>query len=160
MFLVRLHVIQFTRYRRRSLQALARSELGYLITTLFVCQVLFSSFLKLFWSFPNYFLVVIAVLRARWPFIRQLLDVSTSGRICQELFSFFFKFLFDSLSFVPLSGNSHILPLYYPFVNGYFKHFSTFKYPFSTKCAKKLRGLFRGPCKYLIKLYSASSIRP
>ena len=84
-FIVRFHVIQFTRYsvvHSRSLGV--RRELLYIITTLFVCQELFSNSFKLF--------QVVVALPAT-PFITQLLYHSRTFIICQELFSSFFKFL-------------------------------------------------------------------
>ena len=48
------------------------------------------------------------------------LYISRTFSICQELFSFLFKFLFDSLSFVPLGDNFYILSPHNSFVKGKF----------------------------------------
>ena len=78
-FLVRLHVIQFTRYSVKFLQALARSELLYVSTTLFVCQVLFS-------SFSNFFSCV-SLSSGPAAVHQQLPYDNTMLLICQRVFS-------------------------------------------------------------------------
>ena len=93
-FLVRLHVIQFTRYsvvRWRSFRV--RSQLLYVSTSIPLCQELFSNSSKLF---------KLCRCPPGKPFIRQLLHFSISNKICQPVFSDFHKNSFDLLFLPPL----------------------------------------------------------
>ena len=96
MFLVRLHVIQFTRYRRCSRKLLLAANF-YMLSQLLSLVKYFFKFLKTFLKcFKRIFSCKCCPPGSR-PFIRQLLYASTSSRICQELFSFLYKFLFNLL---------------------------------------------------------------
>ena len=109
-FIVRFHVIQFTRYsvaRWRSF--CVRCELLYVSTTYLVCQELFSSFLK---NFLN------CGCPPGSPFIRQLSYTSTMNRVCQALFTTFHKILFILLCSAAVSRDSlPILAPHAPVVN-------------------------------------------
>ena len=110
-FIVRFHVIQFTRY---SVAFRSRGELVHISTSNFICQALFSSFLNFFEEACR---LIFDLLVAR----RQLCYVITSTFICQELFSSFSKFLFDVLLFDCLADSLHMLPSNSSFVNRLFR---------------------------------------
>ena len=135
-FIVRFHVIQFTRYSvvRRSC-----GELAYISTSILICQALFSSFLNFFEEACR---LIFDLLVAR----RQLCYVITSTSICQALISSFFKFLFDVLLFDCLADSLHMLPSNSNFVNRLFR--------------TKREPLSRLSVVTFTQLYSASSIRP
>ena len=110
-FIVRFHVIQFTRY---SVACRSRGELLHISTSNFICQALFSSFLNFFEEACR---LIFDLLVAR----RQLCYAITSTFICQELFSSFSKFLFDVLLFDCLADSLHMLPSNSNFVNRLFR---------------------------------------
>ena len=134
-FIVRFHVIQFTRYsvvHRRSF--CVRSELLYVSTAYSVCQELFSNFLKNFLS---------CGCPPANAFIRQLLYISRLTRICQYLFTSFHKFLFVPPLFCHRTSDSlHILAPFSCFVNRFFKIFLVSKHlliSFTRGCVIKIR---------------------
>ena len=136
-FIVRFHVIQFTRY---SVAFRSRGELVHISTSNFICQALFSSFLNFFEEACR---LIFDLLVAR----RQLCQAITSAFICQELFSSFSKFLFDVLLFDCLADSLHMLPSNSSFVNRLFR---TKREPLSRLSV----------VTFFISAYSASSIRP
>ena len=107
-FLVRLHVIQFTRYRRCS-HKLSLAANFYMLSQLLSFVKHFFKFLKTFLKhFKRIFSCECSPPSQR-PFIRQLLYVSIPSRICQELFSILFKFLFN----LPRCSLSRTACIYY-----------------------------------------------
>ena len=102
MFLVRLHVIQFTRYRRCSCK-LSLAANFYILAQLF-------SFVKYFFQVFKTFLkhsasAFLKMCAARW----QLRYNTTSFSICQHLFSFFLNFFQDYFS----TCLFHLFPRFY-----------------------------------------------
>ena len=96
MFLVRLHVIQFTRYRRCSCK-LSLATNFYMLSQLISFVKYFFKFLKTFLKCFKGIFSCKCCPPGSTPFIRQLFYVSISSRICQELFSFLSNFFFDLL---------------------------------------------------------------
>ena len=90
-FLVRLHVIQFTRYRRCSCK-LSLATNFYMLSQLISFVKYFFKFLKTFSKCFKQIFSCKCCPPSSTPFIRQLSYVSTSSRICQELFSFLSNF--------------------------------------------------------------------
>ena len=113
-FIVRFHVIQFTRYsvvHRRSF--CVRSELLYVSTSYSVCQELFSNFLK------NFFKLWLRSRPSRSShnfFI--LAEVLSFVKNFFQVFSNFFRFCFVS---PPFPDSLHILPLVSSFVNTFLR---------------------------------------
>ena len=132
MFIVRFHVIQFTRY---SLLRRSRSQLLHTSTSFSICQELFSSFFK--------FLFDVLVFA---PSRRQLAYISRYLIVCQALFQVFQISFVSAVFRGPSSDSWHILPFYLLFVNN----------ALQTK-REPLSGL---PTVYIAKTHSASSIRP
>ena len=151
-FLVRLHVIQFTRYSVKFLQAFARSDL-YMLSQLI-------SFVKNFFrSFSNFFKL----------FRRPPSRSRSSGNlhILADLPAFVKNFfqvlkLIFWICFVcrRSSATSIYYNICYHLSTGIFILFQHLCVHFQLSDIKKERDLFRGPCNFIMELYSASSIRP
>ena len=124
-FIVRFHVIQFTRYSVvRSRPLSVRCELLYVSTSYSVCQELFSNFLR------NFFKLWLS--SRKFPFIGQLLYTSILNRICQDLFISFHKILLFLLVFrCCLKDSLHILAFSKPFVKHFFTIFRHFYFRIS-----------------------------
>ena len=140
MFLVRLHVIQFTRY---SFQLSAHA-----VSSLILSHP--TGFVKNFFQVFSKFLSVVFVSRRSR---KQLIYISTCRLTCQELFSFLFKFLFGfALRCCPREQLGYIITST-PFCQYLFSLFSDFFH-------HQKRSLLRGSLRIRNCLYLASWIRP
>ena len=115
-FIVRFHVIQFTRY---SVACRSRGELVNISTSNLICQALFSSFLNFFEEACR---LIFDLLVAR----RQLCYAITLSFVCQELFSSFSNFFRKFQLFVSPEANFAMLAHPTPFVKYFFQSFSNF----------------------------------
>ena len=121
-FLVRLHVIQFTRYRRCS-HKLSLAANFYMLSQLISFVKYFFKFLKTFLKCFKRFLVVSVALQARRRSSDNWFMLAYLPEFVKNFFLFFQISFFDLLSFAPLAEALEYISRYFLFCQHFFSLF-------------------------------------